>query len=259
MRSQPPRAKVKDCSAIGRLVLAGGRTQLADMASAVRGLGRGLTTIVKGQPGALADTVRLGEAVTPEGARLLTMGADSGPLRDLFMAAAADARGTGGGADIAWTGEGGLTPTAEQNAAADQFIARAADAEPGIRATLTGSLSDVPGASMDKGLPNALKTPDSLKRKVATALVEDPGRPVADVVDSIRDSVRYTVEVPEGSYNQGVQHVVSNLRENGLAADTRQSDLTPTAVGRDDLPDPCLAGPSRSRLAVLAVSRARRP
>jgi hypothetical protein len=84
---------------VGRLVATGARGQLADMISGVRGLGRGLTTVVKGLPNALADSLRVVEIAGADGAHMVA--GDSGPLRDLFAAAMADARG-GGGAIRPW-------------------------------------------------------------------------------------------------------------------------------------------------------------
>jgi uncharacterized protein YukE len=82
---------------VGRLVATGAKSQLGEMISAVRGLGRGLTTVVRGLPGALVDSVRIVEAAGADGSRLIArVAGDSSPLRDLLMAAAADAHGADG-------------------------------------------------------------------------------------------------------------------------------------------------------------------
>ncbi|MGF7234473.1 MAG: hypothetical protein ACQSGP_05885, partial [Frankia sp.] len=88
---------------VARLIAVGARGQLADMITGIRGLGRGLTTVVKGLPDALSNSIRLVEAAGADGSRVFAgITGDSGPLRDLFMAAMADARGGGGGAVRPW-------------------------------------------------------------------------------------------------------------------------------------------------------------
>jgi hypothetical protein len=69
---------------------------------------------------------------------------------------------------------------------------------------------------MDKGLPYALKEPDSLKRKVATALVAAPGESMTTILGDIKDSVRYTAEIPGASYAQGVTKITGDLRSAGF-------------------------------------------
>ncbi len=87
---------------VGRLIAVGGRTQLADMVSAVRGVGRGLTTIVRGLPGALADSIRIVETAGADGSRLIAgIVGDPTPLRNLLMSAISDG-GSAGGLPAGW-------------------------------------------------------------------------------------------------------------------------------------------------------------
>ncbi len=87
---------------VARLITLGARGQLTDMINGVRGLGRGLTTIIKGLPDALSNSLHIIEAAGADGSPIIAgLTGDSGPLRDLFMTAMADAHG-GGGAVRPW-------------------------------------------------------------------------------------------------------------------------------------------------------------
>jgi hypothetical protein len=114
-----------------------------------------------------------------------------------------------------WTGEGGVRLDANANAAADRMLARASENE---KLKLTGDMSaiadHVPGAQLE-GLDFRLKSEDSLKRKLATDLLETPGRTAEESLANIKDSVRYTVKLPEGSYSGGVSQVTSELQARG--------------------------------------------
>ncbi|MFJ8311718.1 MULTISPECIES: ATP nucleotide 3'-pyrophosphokinase [unclassified Streptomyces] len=111
--------------------------------------------------------------------------------------------------DGGWSGEG-LTLNASDNAAVNAFYDRAQEAErtisPQVQAAARISGADV------IGFDYRLKSPDSLKRKVATSLKEHPGQQVNQALAEIRDSVRYTLQWPDGRYTQGVtvaSHVLS--------------------------------------------------
>jgi len=121
--------------------------------------------------------------------------------------------------DGSWVGrEHGseFTLMPEQNAAADQFLAGARDAEGQISPQVTSVADNIDGARM-QGYPDfVLKGEDSLKRKLATDLAENPDLSLDEAVTGLRDSVRYTIEVPPGNYTDGVVRAVDDLRARGF-------------------------------------------
>ncbi|MFD9903389.1 ATP nucleotide 3'-pyrophosphokinase [Streptomyces sp. NPDC059063] len=110
--------------------------------------------------------------------------------------------------DGGWEGEGGLSLNASDNAQVNAFIERARQAErtitPQVRAAARASDAEL------VGLNHRLKSPDSLKRKVATSLKEDPRQNVNDAIARINDSVRYTFQWRDEQYSTGVT-VASHL------------------------------------------------
>ena len=116
--------------------------------------------------------------------------------------------------DGSWTGENGLHLDTEANRAVDEFMDRSRAAEPGI----TESMRSIVGRNDGKliGLEYRLKGEDSLKRKIATDMLENIGRRHGDVLGGIKDSIRYTMEVPAGHYTEGVQHTIEELRAKGF-------------------------------------------
>ncbi|MEV8533251.1 ATP nucleotide 3'-pyrophosphokinase [Streptomyces sp. NPDC051211] len=113
--------------------------------------------------------------------------------------APAMAAGTG---DDAWKGEGGLTLNASDNAKVDAYVDRAKEAEQPI-GTDVRTAALVTGAELI-GFEYRLKSPDSLKRKVATSLKEHPEQNVDTVLAALSDAVRYTLQWPDGAYTDGV-------------------------------------------------------
>ncbi|RPF43836.1 hypothetical protein EDD96_0348 [Streptomyces sp. Ag109_G2-6] len=107
-----------------------------------------------------------------------------------------------GPADEGWKGEGGLTLSSADNAEVNAYVDRAKQAERSI-STDVRAAALVSGAELI-GYENRLKSPDSLKRKVATSLREHPGQPVGAVLAGLGDAVRYTLQWPDGSYSDGV-------------------------------------------------------
>ncbi|MFD4752646.1 ATP nucleotide 3'-pyrophosphokinase [Streptomyces sp. NPDC058426] len=101
-----------------------------------------------------------------------------------------------------WKGEGGLTLTSEQNNAVDSYLANARRAERTISVRVRAAAA-LTGAEV-VGFDKRLKSPDSLKRKVAGTLVEQPGRNVASVLAGIGDAVRYTLQWDDTAYTSGV-------------------------------------------------------
>ncbi|WP_329395789.1 ATP nucleotide 3'-pyrophosphokinase [Streptomyces melanogenes] len=114
--------------------------------------------------------------------------------------------------DGGWTGDG-LSLNAADNAKVDAFIDRAKKAERSISPQVrTAAL--ISGAKLI-GFDHRLKSADSLKRKVATSLLEHPERNVNDALAGINDSVRYTLQWPDGRYTEGVALAASVLSEWG--------------------------------------------
>ncbi|MFF1481137.1 ATP nucleotide 3'-pyrophosphokinase [Streptomyces sp. NPDC058301] len=111
-----------------------------------------------------------------------------------------------------WTGDG-LSLNAADNAEVDAFVDRAKQAERSISPQVrTAAL--LSGAELI-GFDHRLKSADSLKRKVATSLLEHPGQRVNDALAGISDSVRYTLQWPEGHYTEGVTRAASVLSDWG--------------------------------------------
>lgn len=118
------------------------------------------------------------------------------------------------GDDGSWHGEHGLSLTPAQNAAADDFLDRARRAEPGITNSMQGINDSVPGSQL-VGLDYRLKADESFKRKLATAIADNPDLTISEHLADMKDSVRYTMQVPPGSYTPGVQHAVDTLQAQG--------------------------------------------
>ncbi|MEU8437616.1 ATP nucleotide 3'-pyrophosphokinase [Streptomyces sp. NPDC029216] len=107
-----------------------------------------------------------------------------------------------GPADEGWKGEGGLALNAADNAEVDAYADRAKRAEEAI-GTDVRAAALVSGAELI-GYEHRLKSPDSLKRKVATSLKEHPGQTVDAALAGLTDAVRYTLQWPDGTYTEGV-------------------------------------------------------
>jgi len=126
---------------------------------------------------------------------------------------------TGTQPDGSWIGrEHGseFTLTPEQNAAADRFLAGARVDEGQISPRVTSVADNIDGARM-QGYPDfVLKGEDSLKRKLATDLAENPDLSLDEAITGLRDSVRYTIEVPPANYADGVARAVDDLRARGF-------------------------------------------
>ncbi|MFG2288270.1 ATP nucleotide 3'-pyrophosphokinase [Streptomyces sp. NPDC048595] len=104
--------------------------------------------------------------------------------------------------DGGWQGEGGLSLNPADNARVDAYLKQAKKAErsisPQVRAAAALSAAEV------IGFDRRLKSPDSLKRKVATSMKENPGQHVGEALARISDSVRYTLQWPDHRYSVGV-------------------------------------------------------
>ncbi|MGA5831141.1 hypothetical protein, partial [Streptomyces xanthochromogenes] len=117
--------------------------------------------------------------------------------------------------DGSWEGPQGLHLDPHANAAADQFMHRAEGAEPGITDAVRSAADRVDHGKLN-GLEYRLKGEDSLKRKIATALLDDPMLRPEDALANVKDSLRYTVELPAKDYAHGVQQAVDDFRGRGF-------------------------------------------
>ncbi|MBW5480326.1 ATP nucleotide 3'-pyrophosphokinase [Streptomyces bambusae] len=117
---------------------------------------------------------------------------------------AGPAAAAGSGDDGGWKGDG-LALSASDNAEVDAYIDRTKTAERSISVDVrTAALAS--GAELI-GFEHRLKSPDSLKRKVATSLKEHPEQNVDAVLARLGDAVRYTLQWPDGAYTDGVTTV----------------------------------------------------
>ncbi|MDT0447683.1 ATP nucleotide 3'-pyrophosphokinase [Streptomyces hesseae] len=147
----------------------------------------------------------------PAGDRQSPAGVSAG----LVPGAHGDASGKsfkGGPGDGGWHGDG-LDLNAADNKKVDAFLLHARRAErsisPQVKAAAAISHAQV------IGFDHRLKSADSLKRKVATAMKETPGRTVDQTLAGISDSVRYTLQWPDGRYTSGVALASSVLAGRG--------------------------------------------
>lgn len=95
----------------------------------------------------------------------------------------------------------GLDLNAADNRKVDEFAVRAARAERSISPQVRAAARL--GHAQLIGFENRLKSPDSLKRKVATAMKEH-GQSADEALAAINDSVRYTLQWPDARYTHGV-------------------------------------------------------
>ncbi|MER5500451.1 MULTISPECIES: ATP nucleotide 3'-pyrophosphokinase [unclassified Streptomyces] len=121
------------------------------------------------------------------------------------MAAAETSRATAAEPGEGWKGEDGLSLDAADNERVDAYLEGAGRAERGISPQVRAA-AWATGAEVI-GFENRLKSPDSLKRKVATSLREQPGRNVDAVLATLSDAVRYTLRWRDEEYTTGVTNV----------------------------------------------------
>ncbi|MGW0391831.1 ATP nucleotide 3'-pyrophosphokinase [Streptomyces sp. NPDC003042] len=110
-----------------------------------------------------------------------------------------------------WTGEGGLSLSPADNKRVDAYVENAKRAERAISPQVRAA-AWIAGAEVI-GFENRLKSPDSLKRKVATSLKEHPGQSAEAALATLSDAVRYTLQWNEDQYTDGVTtaaHVLSS-------------------------------------------------
>lgn len=100
------------------------------------------------------------------------------------------------------------------NSEIDSFIGGARDIEPKLTNEMMDISESVPGSEL-AGLEFRLKAEDSLQRKVATDLLENPNMSTKEALSQIKDSVRYTMKIPDDGYVDGVNEAVFRLQANG--------------------------------------------
>ncbi|MBT2382165.1 ATP nucleotide 3'-pyrophosphokinase [Streptomyces sp. ISL-11] len=107
-----------------------------------------------------------------------------------------------------WQGDG-LSLNPADNKKVDEFAARAKEAEESISPQLK-AVALISHATL-VGFDHRLKSADSLKRKVATSMKEEPGQTVDAALARINDSVRYTLQWTDGRYTTGVATASATL------------------------------------------------
>lgn len=115
--------------------------------------------------------------------------------------------------DGSWVGEEHgqrLQLAPEANRLANDLLTNARRAEPHISSEVASVIHGVDGAR-PQGFSERLKGEDSLKRKIATDLADDPNLTPAAAIAEIKDSVRYTIEVTPEGYAEGVERAVTDL------------------------------------------------
>ena len=122
---------------------------------------------------------------------------------------------TGNQPDGSWAGKGGLRLDPQDNQLVQQYAAESVKAEQGIR---PGLQSLVEGGSPHAhlvGLDDSVKFANSLKDKVAQLMEARPDQTVGEALDRVKDSVRYTAEIPGDSYSETVIRTVDGLKAEG--------------------------------------------
>lgn len=109
-------------------------------------------------------------------------------------------------------GHASLSPA--HNAAADQFLENARQAEPRITQSLQDIVGNNPGSELT-GLEYRLKAEDSFKEKLFGSLLEDPRMGIDGHLAGMKDSVRYTMQSPEDLYVPNTQRAIDNLIADG--------------------------------------------
>jgi hypothetical protein len=112
-----------------------------------------------------------------------------------------------------WHGEGGARLSALQSAGVEAFHSMSTARERALTAIMR-EVSTL-GRGELNGLDHRLKTPESAKRKVATAHARSGG-PLPELLATAKDTVRYSVVIKEADYVRGVSEVASALERHGF-------------------------------------------
>ncbi|WSJ27653.1 ATP nucleotide 3'-pyrophosphokinase (plasmid) [Streptomyces sp. NBC_01324] len=108
-----------------------------------------------------------------------------------------------------WTGEGGLSLSPADNERVDQYVKEAERAERSISPQVRAA-AWIAGAEVI-GFDNRLKSPDSLKRKVAASLKEHSAQSAEAALATLSDAVRYTLQWRDDQYTDGVTTAAQTL------------------------------------------------
>ncbi len=113
-----------------------------------------------------------------------------------------------------WRGDSGRSLNPRENAHVDAACDRIAKAETRI----TERVEDTERASVGSlaGKEFCRKEPDSLKDKVAAELATNPDADVYEVVASVHDGVRYTLQYDDAEYTNGVYSDISQMKDHGF-------------------------------------------
>ncbi|WP_240163152.1 hypothetical protein [Mycolicibacterium sphagni] len=113
-----------------------------------------------------------------------------------------------------WQNDGGAYLDSAQNQAANDFLARARVAEPGITATMHDVAGDLDHGELI-GQEYRLKTEDSLKEKLSGLIADSPKKPITEHLADLKDSVRYTLQSPSDYYAHDVEYAIGKLDSRG--------------------------------------------
>jgi hypothetical protein len=113
-----------------------------------------------------------------------------------------------------WRGDSGRSLNPRENAHVDAACDRIAKAETRI----TERVEDTERASVGSlaGKEFCRKEPDSLKDKVAAELATNPDADVYEVVASVHDGVRYTLEYDDAEYANDVYSDIGRMKDHGF-------------------------------------------
>ncbi|CAL99932.1 papain fold toxin 1 (glutamine deamidase) of polymorphic toxin system [Saccharopolyspora erythraea NRRL 2338] len=103
----------------------------------------------------------------------------------------------------------------EMNAAVDRYLGGASVTEGHVTPHVRSIADGIDGARL-QGYPDfVLKGEDSFKRKFAQDLARYPDLSPDEILANVKDSVRYTIEMPSRNYTDGVLSAVDDLRARG--------------------------------------------
>ncbi|WP_419776414.1 hypothetical protein [Mycolicibacterium fortuitum] len=117
--------------------------------------------------------------------------------------------------DGGWHNDKGAYLDPVQNAAADGFLDQAQRVEPRITESMQRIADSTPGSELT-GLEYRLKTEDSFKEKLSSAIAEGPDLSVAEHLSDMKDSVRYTLRSTDDTYVQSVTRAIDSLLADGF-------------------------------------------
>jgi len=115
-----------------------------------------------------------------------------------------------------WRGDSGRYLDTAANADVEERCGQIADIE---RTVITPAMREIefqdPGRHL-AGLDHRLKGPDRLKDKVAARLDARPGMTCSEVIDAVKDTLRFTFCYPDDHYTDGVRADTDRLLARGF-------------------------------------------